>query len=441
MAYRLRQSPLVRRMVSGAIWSLSGAIIARGLGLASSIIVARILGKAGFGELGIIQSTAAMFATFAGFGLGMTGTKFIAQYRTTDPDKAGRIRALSSVFAWVTSGITAAIVYLTAPWLATHVLSAPQVVEVLRISSLMLFLTTLGGAQVGILSGFEAFKTLARINLICGLCNFPIILSGAYWLGLTGVVWAMVIGAGLNWILNHFAIRSACRKAKVPYRYAGCLTERATLWQFALPSMISSLFFIPTEWALNALLVNQPSGYEDMGIFNAARQWHTIILYVPTAISNTTFPVLSNLLGEGRYREYQRTVLANSFLLAGIAAVFALPVALFSDDIMEIYGVGFAEGAAVLKLVCVYSVLWAGMLVVGQVLWTTGSSVIATLLAALRAALLLVIFIFLTPRTAMGLAVTFCITYALQAIYVGFISRMTVTRYLRERAPAQKASQ
>ncbi len=428
---RLRLSPLYCRILSGAIWSLSGMIIMRGMGLISSIIVARMLGKAGFGELGIVQSTAAMFATFASFGLGMTGAKFIAQYRTTDPEKAGRIRALSNIFAWLTSTTMAMVAYWAAPWLAKHVLAAPQLVDILRISSLMLFLTTLTGAQVGILSGLEAFKAVAKINLICGVINFPMMLGGVYWFDLRGVIWAMVIAAAFNWMLNYFTIRRECYKANIPYCYNGWLKERAVLWQFALPSMISSLFFIPTEWALNAMLVNQPKGYEEMGIFNAAKQWHTIILCVPIALSNTTLPVLSNLLGEGRYREYQKTVVINSLFLAGIALLLALPVVWFSVDIMNIYGTGFSDGSRVLQLVCLYSVMYAGLIVVGQVLWTTDSSVMAMLLAALRAGLLLGFFMYL-PRTATGLASAFCITYGLQIIYVGFISVITSNRYFRE---------
>jgi len=37
-----------------------------------------LLGTVGFGELGVIQSTVGMFGVFAGLGLGMTATKYVA---------------------------------------------------------------------------------------------------------------------------------------------------------------------------------------------------------------------------------------------------------------------------------------------------------------------------------------------------------------------------
>jgi len=56
-------------------WSMAGAVISRGLMLVASIFVARMLGKTGFGELGMIQSTVGMFGVFAGFGLGLNCNK------------------------------------------------------------------------------------------------------------------------------------------------------------------------------------------------------------------------------------------------------------------------------------------------------------------------------------------------------------------------------
>jgi O-antigen/teichoic acid export membrane protein len=433
---RIEASPLGYRLARGAFWSLSGALIARGLGLLASIFVARVLGKVGFGELGIIQSTLGMFGIFAGFGLGMTATKFIAQYRITDQEKAGRIRALSSAFAWVSSSITSVILFFMAPWLAEHTLSAPQLTGVLRIGSLYLLLTAVNGAQIGALSGFEAFKTIAKTSLWAGLVNFPLIIGGVYLKGLTGAVWGMVIAAGFNWLFNHIAIRAESAKCGVPYTYAGCWTERSVLWKFALPALISGLFLVPTEWALNALLVNQPDGYAQMGLFNAAKQWHIIILYLPNTLSNITLPILSNLLAENKKEQYNQMIISNAVLLSGIAIAIAAPVSIFSRTIMSSYGSGFSEGWGVLVAVAVYSVFWASNIVIGQVLWSTGASVAAMILGAVRAGILLCSFLFLVPKNAGGMALAYIITYGLQTVYQWIIAKKSANRFFLVQSPA-----
>ena len=64
---RIENSPLGYRLAKGVFWSMAGAVISRGLMLVASVLVARMLGKVGFGELGMIRSSVGMFGVFAGF--------------------------------------------------------------------------------------------------------------------------------------------------------------------------------------------------------------------------------------------------------------------------------------------------------------------------------------------------------------------------------------
>jgi hypothetical protein len=59
--HRLEASPLGYRLAKGAFWSLVGTVLSRSLSVIASILVARMLGKVGMGELGIIQNTVAAF--------------------------------------------------------------------------------------------------------------------------------------------------------------------------------------------------------------------------------------------------------------------------------------------------------------------------------------------------------------------------------------------
>ena len=83
LAAALPVNSLRRRFARGAFLSVAAAFIAQGLGLVTSIVTARILGKTGFGELGIILSTASMFGVFAGFGMGLTATNVNRENKCT----------------------------------------------------------------------------------------------------------------------------------------------------------------------------------------------------------------------------------------------------------------------------------------------------------------------------------------------------------------------
>ena len=52
-----------------------------------------------------------MFATFAGFGLGMTATKYVPNSGER-AEKAGRVMGLSAVVAWASSAVCAMLMYL-----------------------------------------------------------------------------------------------------------------------------------------------------------------------------------------------------------------------------------------------------------------------------------------------------------------------------------------
>jgi O-antigen/teichoic acid export membrane protein len=402
----------------GAFWSIVGTLGSRGLGLLSSIFIARLLGKSVFGELGVIQSTIAMLSTFAGFGLGMTATKFIAEYRNSDKVKAGRVLAISNSFVWLTSGMTAVALFCFAPWLALNTLAAPNLAGPLRIAALFLLFSTINAAQNGVLAGFEAFKKMTKMNLIGGLANFPCMILGAYWAGLTGAVWGLAIAASINWLLSHLAIRKECARANIPYSFDGCWSEKKILWTFSLPAFVSGVFIAPVEWALNASLANQPGGYAQMGLYSAAKQWHTLILYLPLTISVSALPILSNLISEGKKEQFVKMLVTNTSLLVGCALLVAVPVAVFSKFIMGLYGPDFASGGAILVLISIYSVLHASHIIVGQAMWSMGATVDAMVMALFKNAVLVGFWVALMQYKALGLAAAFLLTSVVQSIYL-----------------------
>ena len=148
---------LRERFARGVFWAMAGTATAQALNLLSSILVARLLGKAVFGGLGMILSTVGMFGTLAGLGLGLTGTKYIAEFRASDPERAGRIIGMAGVTAFISGILISGILFGIAPYLAARTLSAPALGLELRISCGMLLFSAMNGNQIGALAGFEAF--------------------------------------------------------------------------------------------------------------------------------------------------------------------------------------------------------------------------------------------------------------------------------------------
>lgn len=424
------KSDIASRMAKSVFWSMAGALISRGLMLIASIIVARILGKEVYGEFGIIRSTVNMFFVFAGFGLGMTATKYVAEYRVSDPDRAGQIIVISELFAIVTGLLVAVAVVALAPLLAEKSLNAPHLTGVLRIGALILFINALNGAQTGALAGFEAFKTIAKVNTGVGLTSFPLLTLGTWFGGLKGAVWALAANMAINWLLNNIALRKELTKFNVSFTFSKSFKELPILWKFSLPATLSSIMVSPVLWVCDAMLVNQPDGFSQMAIFSAANQWKIAILFIPGMICQIVLPMLSNLKNPNQNDDYIKILKYNIYINAGVSLIMASIVSLFSKFIMNSYGLGFNTGKWVLLILAFSSVLISINSVIGQAIASKNLMWYGLLFNGLWAVVLFIVSLFFLRlgMGAIGLALANLIAYMLHTLWQ-FAFLLNITFY------------
>lgn len=357
---RLAASPIAHRLVHGTFWSLVGTILARGFSVAGSIVVARHLGKVSFGELGIIQSTILNLIIFVSYALGMTATKHIAEFRVSDPERAGRILALSGVTAIGAGVLLAGGLYGAADLIAGKFLAAPHLAGLLRIGGFYLFLSALNGAQTGALSGFEAFKAIARVNLVTGLATFACMVTGVMLNGLYGAVWGLVASTGVSWMMAHWELRREAAKCGVPMTLQGIGREVGVLMSFSVPAIFASVLNGPVNWICSAMLVNQPGGYAQMGTFNATNQWFALVLFLPGLLGQVVLPMLSESVGAGDEQRSNRIIKLSMVAIAATAIPLVVAGSCASPWLMSLYGNDFTASWPVL----VISLVTAGLLAV-----------------------------------------------------------------------------
>ncbi len=415
---------LHRRFRAGAFWSLIGGVFSRGPVLAASVACARLLGTRGFGEFGILQSTAGMFGIFAGLGLGLTATKYVAEFRGKDPDRAGRVLAISAVTALISGILMTGTLILTASFLAKHTLGAPNLAAPLAIASGLVFFGAMNGAQNGALIGLEAFQAIARVNLWTGLLSLVFIVSGAKYGGLRGAVWGLIGGVAANWLLNNRAIRYACAEARISYQFATCAKEWRILYQFSLPAFLASVVVGPAMWACNALLVNQRDGYLEMGLYTAADKWRLLILFIPGTVAGIALPMLSNLHGEDDPSGYSKVFNANVLLNLGLTILPGIVIALFAVPILSVYGTAYRSAWPILVILAFSAVPEAlnnvfGYAAISQggVWWRLGFDVL------LAVALVGFSFWAIPKWGAVGLAGGYCVALSLSSIGLFFYLR------------------
>lgn len=426
---KIEASDIGNRMISGAFWSITGSLVSRVLLLLTSILVARILGKTEYGELGMIRSTVNMFAVFAGFGLGLTATKYVAEFKIKDKVKTGKIIGITTIFAVVTASVIAIAILISAPFLAEQTINAPHLVNEIRMGAVILFFSAINGSQTGTLAGFEAFKTIAKVNLMSGVLAVPVQIGFTLLYGLDGAV----IGFGFNffiiWILNFIAVRVESRKFKVTIQIRNSLHEWPILYKFSLPALLSGVLVGPVMWLCYTMLVNKPNGYDEMAIFDAANQWRTSILFIPAILSQIALPLFSS----NARNQYQfNQILKLNVIINLIVTLFlTIMISIFSGLIMRAYGEGFEEGKTVLIILISSTIFISVNNVIGQAIAGKGKMWSGFILNLFWSAILLISTYVLLNKGygAKGLAFATLVAYLCHTL----LTTVYVIKYINKR--------
>lgn len=329
---------IVGRIISGTSWVLIGTLVSKVLVFVATIIVARILSKEVYGQLSIIRSTIQLFIAISAFGVGATATKFIAEYRKTNPSKAINIYFVANAFVWLMAIISCTILMICADSLAISRLHQPELAVQLRVAGVILFFTLLNGAQTGTLSGFEDFKRIAKCNAIMGCTEIVFLCTGAYFFGLTGAVIGFGLTYGIAWIYNSIGIRTHLLDFGLPLNeefYKLKLSDFKVLFSFSLPIAATSWIQMLTYWWMKTAVVSN-SGFENMANYDVAEQWKSLILMIPGMVASVILPILSNV-GDNK-NDKKRVVMTNLYINVGITGTLTLLLCFLGKWVLLLYG-------------------------------------------------------------------------------------------------------
>jgi O-antigen/teichoic acid export membrane protein len=320
------------RFAIGALWALVGAVVSRGLTLAASVLAGRLLGTTGFGEIGMIQSTQGLFGVVAGAGLGLAATKFVAEYRSTDPARAGRSATLATTIAWVSGALIALVLFLLSGVIASGVLNASHLTGELQVATGLVLFGTINGVQTGALVGFGAFRALAVLNGIRGVCLCVFLIAGIEWGGVLGGVIGLILTEAITVLANHVALRRLLPETVAWPERGAAGSELMTMCRFSGLSLLGSICAAPA-----------------MGLFGPEYRAGGMTLVILSASSVAV--ALNNLLGQVLVS--QGAIMGRFLLDCLLAAVLAIVswqlIPLYRDQGMALASlIAFAVTAAAL---------------------------------------------------------------------------------------------
>lgn len=406
------------RIMRAAGWMVIGNGFNQLFAMLTSIGTARMLGKAGFGEFGAVRSTTITLATLAGGGLGLAMTRYVSAYRVSDPQRTARLIRLITTVAWISTGVATILCTVLARPLAVHLMQSEKLALPLALSTLAVMFASVGGVQLGVIAGCEAFKPLAGLLILEGLFAGTFTIIGAWHSGVTGAVAGHVLGTLIAFVLRQRQVRIEYERAAIPrvsLRGSGAMQELPVLFSFVLPTVLLVIGTQPSEWLVRMLLVRGEGGMAELGLFTAAYSWAYLVQFLPSQIAGSAMPVLTNVLTSDP-AAFRRMLAESAAVVFGIAAVVALPLAALSPFVMSFYGPAFRDGAGVLTVIVLAYVVGAVSMLLRYSFLSLGKAWLQLAMTGGGGIALPLCFLALRKNGATGLAQSYAIAFVFLTI-------------------------
>lgn len=401
----------------GAVLSLviQGVLVV--MSLATTIVLARILGPDGYGVYSFALAIVMLLQVLPSGGLGQSLLRFIPSYRTAQ--EWGKLRGL------IRGGVGAALAYGSATAVLATVIGFKGLIpaggafspRMLASASLLLFLFPLMdvfGASVRALdSGVRGqlpqylIKPLAfliligSVSLLPTYCQITPVLAMLF----QGVAVLLAAALGGFWLMRAYpdSIRHATARYEGRY-WLGVASRLAMLGGVMLVNMQADI-----------LMLGSLTTAHDTGIYRVAVQGASLVALPLTAANLFIAPRVANLFAQGELVRLQKLLVTSSRATFFLAACAAAAFWFFGHGVLElVFGSGYLTAYEPIAMLCVAQLINVAAGSVGTTLSMTGNEKDALVAAVFAAGANIGLNLALIPRMgAMGAALATTITMLL----------------------------
>jgi len=411
---KVNKSEDLREFSVNSFWSFLGSAISKGLLFVAWLMVAKILGKEGNGEVGIVRSTINVFVIFVGSGIALTTTKFIPELLEKNKERVGKIISLTLTVSTLIGFILSLLLFIGASFIANHILSAPDLLVTLQISSFLLFLSALSSLLSGCLRGFKDFKSLMVINFFYGISLLGLLYFGTIEYGVEGTFAGFTISTLILVIFGVFYLRKNLvqKEIALSFNFKG---EYPILRQFTLPAILTGIMVMPFKWGIDTIMVNHQNGFKELGLFTALILFQNLVMMVTTTLDA---PLITIMVKEKINKKIERL---NLIIPWAIGIFMVLPVFFFPNIYGVLLGKEYMEdanykGTLFLILITTTIMLYkqgiARIMIVNNLMWL---SFLSNLIWGI---ILLSVFYFTKIKDAESMAFAYFIAYIVNTVII-----------------------
>jgi O-antigen/teichoic acid export membrane protein len=369
LAGRIFQNPLILRVVKNSGYLFSATGISSAISMLQGILIARLLGVAGFGILGVITMFTSVVNKLISFRMGEMVVKYVGQHMEAgDAQRAAAVYKLAALLETVASLLAFGLVCLLAPLGARYLAKDMSTQGWFILYGLIIIANLISESNTGLLQIFDRFRNLASLNVAQSVLTLSIIVlvyldKG----GFGGVLIAYLVGktAGALALMVVTMLHATKQWGHGWWRVSLNLlkSQKRELLNFAISTNISaSLSLINKDSEL--LWVSLLRNPIETGYYKLALALANIVQLPIAPLPQATYPELSRENARGNWRN-MRTILKQGSIMAGSYTLLAgLGLALFGKMVIHyLYGDEFLPAFPALMILLV------GFLVANTFYW------------------------------------------------------------------------
>jgi O-antigen/teichoic acid export membrane protein len=268
------------------------------LAIVRSKVIALLIGPEGMGIASLFNATLRMVSGFTNLGLERSSVKELAYVRERqDEEAASRLVAILLKLVWVTGLAGGLVMAVASPWLSQWAFDSPDYVWGFVWLGLAVLFRQLTAGNLAVLQGFRRLKWLANANVIGNTVGLGLTLPLYYFLGLEGIVPA-IIGSALVSLLVTYYFSRRIPRSNDTIGLKTAFKDGRPMIDLGVMLSLSSMITLAVAYLVQ-VYVSQTGGVDEVGFYNAGFViLNTYVGLIFSAMATDYFPRLSAVVDQ-----------------------------------------------------------------------------------------------------------------------------------------------
>jgi len=263
------------------------------IGIVRMKFVAVLLGTAGIGIIGLLNSPVELIISLTGLGIAVSAVRDVSEANGTG-DRSLIAKAITVLrrWSWFTGLLGVVVTIAMAPLLSQWSFGNKEYTWAFIWLSVTLLLKAISKGQGAILQGTRRLKDMAKAGVIGSALGLATSLPLYYLYGTKGIVPAMIITAVTGLFLSWYFARKVVID-KVELNLKQTFDSGVSMAKLGIFMTLSGFIVSASGYALRAFISNI-GGVEEVGLYSAG--WGVVAQYtglIFTAMSTDYYPRLS----------------------------------------------------------------------------------------------------------------------------------------------------